>query len=111
MNDVVWTLSTRPHNIITFVGILDSKIVATATLILEHKLRYKNKCAHIEDVCVHDDYRGRRYGHDMVKHLVNVAKEYGCYKVKLNCSNKLVSFYSKLGFTVDANHMVLKISS
>lgn len=109
-NDIMRFLENRPDNIQTFVGIVDDNIVSTATLILEQKLRYQNMCGHIEDVGVHPDYRGKGYGYDITKFLVDLCKEYNCYKVKLNCSDALVSFYSMLGFSVDNNGMVLNLT-
>ena len=51
LNNSIETLSTieqiksvlvdRPTNILTFVGLLEKTIVATSTIIIEKKLRYK----------------------------------------------------------------------
>lgn len=95
----------RPSNILTFVGIEDQKIVATATVILEQKLRYKNMCCHIEDVGVHRDYRKKGYGKKIVEHCISFAQEKKCYKIKLNCKPSLVEFYEKLGFSGGELHL------
>lgn len=56
-------LMTRGSNILTYVITLDNVIVATATVIFETKLRYKQLCCHIEDVGgVHPDFRKRDVG-------------------------------------------------
>lgn len=98
-------LISRPLNIITFVGIEDRKLVATATVILEQKLRYKNYCCHIEDVGVHPEYRNRGYGKQIVEYCINFAKEKKCYKIKLNCTKNVEGFYKKLGFDGDQLHL------
>lgn len=95
----------RPGNIITYVITFDNIIVSTATIIFETKLRYIQPCCHIEDVGVHTDHRKEGYGKMIVDHCVSVARAKKCYKVKLNCSNKNMSFYSKLGFNVSSNGM------
>lgn len=91
-----------------YVMIEDDRIVATAALMLEYKLRYEKPKAHIEDVAVHKDYRGRGYGKKMVEHCIDVAKKKECYKIVLSCKDHLVDFYSGLGFEKDQNLMVRK---
>ena len=91
-----------------YVMIEDDRIVATAALMLEYKLRYEQAKAHIEDVAVHKDYRGRGYGKKMVEHCIDVAKKKECYKIVLSCKDHLVDFYGGLGFEKDQNLMVRK---
>lgn len=111
IEDMKYSLENRPSNILTF-GLLDedNNILATATIIIEKKLRYQRLCCHIEDVGVHPDHRGKGYGRDIVKYCMDIAKHNNCYKVKLNCNNTLVAFYEKLGFEKMDNGMVLKLS-
>lgn len=102
----------RPTNVLTFVGILDDgKIVSTATIIMEKKLRYQRLCCHIEDVAVRPEYRGKGYGKEMMDFCLKVAKANNCYKVKLNCSEKLISFYESCGFKENSVGMVLDLSN
>jgi N-acetylglutamate synthase-like GNAT family acetyltransferase len=109
IEEIQHSLSTRPSNILTFVMVNDdNRIVATATLIMEKKLRYKNLCCHIEDVGVHPDYRGLGYGAEIVGYCKKVGLSNQCYKIKLNCDDKLVGFYTKLGFEVNGKHMFIK---
>lgn len=108
VDDVRKILSRRPGNILTFVGVVDDTIVSTATMILEEKLRYSQCCCHIEDVGVHPNYRHKGYGSVIVQYCVDAAKQYNCYKIKLNCSDELLVFYTKLGFQVCDNHMYIK---
>jgi glucosamine-phosphate N-acetyltransferase len=83
-----------------WVIIENNTIVASGTLILEPKFIHKNgRVAHIEDVVVDKSKHGLGIGKKLLEALVNVAKNNGCYKVILNCSNKNVGFYEKLGFT------------
>lgn len=91
-----------------YVMIEDDRIVATAALMLEYKLRYEKPKAYIEDVAVHKGYRGRGYGKKMVEHCIDVAKGRECYKIVLSCKDHLVDFYGGLGFEKDQNFMVRK---
>lgn len=104
-------LRIRPLNLLTFVGVLDDgKIVSTATVIMEKKLRYHRLCCHIEDVGVHPSYRKCGYGKKMVEYCISMAQKNNCYKVKLNCSKDLISFYEKMGFETDNFGLSLRIN-
>lgn len=112
IDNIKLLIDTRPSNILTFIMVNNNrKIVATATIILEQKLRYKKPCCHIEDVAVHSSYRGKGYGADMVRFCIGMAKVHDCYKVKLNCEKKLIPFYEKFGFEALEDHMVLRIKT
>jgi glucosamine-phosphate N-acetyltransferase len=100
------TLGVRPSNILTFIGVLEDKtIVATATVMIEKKLRYHRFCCHIEDVGVHPQYRNLGYGKQIVSYCIEMAKANNCYKIKLNCDPSLLGFYKKLGFDGDQLHL------
>ena len=76
----------------------NGQVVATASLFIEpkfiHDLSY---VGHIEDVVVDQSMRGQGIGNQLVQHALSVAREAGCYKVILNCSEKNVEFYRKAG--------------
>ena len=118
LNNSIETLSTieqiksvlvdRPTNILTFVGLLEKTIVATSTIIIEKKLRYKRLCCYIEDVGVHPKYRGLGYGKEIVSYCIDMAKKNNCYKIKLNCDSKLLGFYENIGFKEAGMHLVIQ---
>ena len=118
LNNSIETLSTieqiksvlvdRPTNILTFVGLLEKTIVATSTIIIEKKLRYKRLCCHIEDVGVHPKYRGLGYGKEIVSYCIDMAKKNNCYKIKLNCDSKLLGFYENIGFKEAGMHLIIQ---
>ena len=91
----------------TFGIYLDSKLIGTASVIIEQKLFKEDNCyvAHIEDVAIHRDYRGFGYGKKIVEHIVEFAKNQYCYKVVLFCSNDNIAFYKKCGFRNVSNLM------
>lgn len=81
-------------------------LVAAATLIVEDKFIYDLcKLAHIEDVIVDTNYRKHGYGKSIVNHLVNRAKNLGCYKITLDCADENVGFYSACQFEKRGNQM------
>eukprot|EP00475_Leptophrys_vorax_P021800 TRINITY_DN2961_c0_g1_i1.p1 TRINITY_DN2961_c0_g1~~TRINITY_DN2961_c0_g1_i1.p1 ORF type:complete len:171 (-),score=55.38 TRINITY_DN2961_c0_g1_i1:33-545(-) len=86
---------------------LDKKlIIATATLFVEKK--FVHSCGlvgHVEDVVVNSTYRGQNLGLRVVQQLKDWAKEAGCYKIILDCSDKNIAFYNKLGFEKKEAHM------
>ena len=77
---------------------LNNYIIATGTIIYEYKFIHNiSICAHIEDICVDENYRGKNYGSKLIQYLIDRAKEKGCYKVILDCDEKLYNFYNNCG--------------
>jgi glucosamine-phosphate N-acetyltransferase len=77
----------------------ERRILATGCLFVESKfLRGCGKVGHVEDVVVDDATRGRGLGLRVVRRLVEIAREAGCYKVILDCTPELRAYYAKCGF-------------
>lgn len=77
----------------------EGKVVGATTLLVEQKFIHKcGLVGHIEDVVVHENFRGHGIANRLVEKLINVARKAGCYKVILDCNEKLVPFYQKFGF-------------
>ncbi|KAM4593521.1 glucosamine 6-phosphate N-acetyltransferase isoform 1-T2 [Odontesthes bonariensis] len=75
------------------------QIVATATLIIEHK--FIHSCAkrgRVEEVVVSDECRGKQLGKLLVSTLTLLSKKLNCYKITLECAPKNVAFYQKFGY-------------
>ena len=106
--DIFYNRVKQNNNYEVYVYIMDDRIVATAAIVYEYKLKYIKPKAHIEDVAVHKDYRGRGLGKEIVKHCTNVAQKNNCYKVVLTCEDSLVSFYEQLDFKKSDNFMIGK---
>lgn len=83
------------------------QIVATATLIIEHK--FTHSCAkrgRIEDVVVSGECRGKQLGKLLTSTLTLLSKRLNCYKITLECLPKNVAFYKKFGYSVsEENYM------
>eukprot|EP00055_Hartaetosiga_balthica_P011778 m.54948 g.54948 ORF g.54948 m.54948 type:complete len:323 (+) comp7732_c0_seq4:176-1144(+) len=79
---------------------LDSTaIVGSATVVIEGKFIHDASCVgHLEDVVVERGLRGRGFGKLLVDAVVEASKQYGCYKVLVDCDPKNLVFYEKCGF-------------
>ena len=90
----------------TVVAVEDDHVIGTASLILEHKfLHHGGTIGHIEDVAVHASAQGKGVGTGVVNAVVDMARQSGCYKVILSCTDQNVPFYSRLGFRRHDNGM------
>ncbi|GET90255.1 glucose 6-phosphate N-acetyltransferase, putative [Leishmania tarentolae] len=87
------------------------KILGTASLMVEQKLTRGGKCVgHVEDVVTHPDCRGQGIGRELLRSLVEVARANNCYKVVLNCTDDMIAYYSKAGFSKCENQMRMNIA-
>ncbi len=81
-----------------FIAEYENKVVGTITLLLERKFIHGGGLVgHIEDVATNEDFEGKGVGSSLVDYAIKYAKEKGCYKVVLDCSEENVSFYEKMG--------------
>ncbi len=88
------------------------KMIATATIIFEHKFIFNRAIyAHIEDVCVDETVRGQGWGKRIMEHCVLKAKERDCYKITLDCADNNVGFYLKCGLEKRGNQMCNLLSN
>mmetsp|Transcript_31035 Transcript_31035/g.72549 ORF Transcript_31035/g.72549 Transcript_31035/m.72549 type:complete len:178 (-) Transcript_31035:112-645(-) len=84
------------------------KIVAAATLLVEFKLiRGGHLGGHVEDVVVDTAMRGRSLGIKIILALKSVAKDLGCYKLILDCSQDNVKFYERCGMKLKEVQMAV----
>ena len=84
---------------IVFVAIKDSKVIGTATLILEQKFIHDGKyVGHIEDVVINQNFQKSCIGSLLIKTILQRAESEGCYKTVLSCLETVSPFYTKLGF-------------
>ena len=77
----------------------DGEIIGTNTLLIEQKFIHNGgKVGHIEDVATKNGYEGMGIGRALVGTSLRFAAQMKCYKVILDCSEKNVPFYKKIGF-------------
>ena len=85
-------------------------IIGTATLLIEQKFIHDGgKVGHIEDVATRAGYEGIGVGKKIIQRLIEISKDLKCYKIILDCDDKVIGFYEKLGFKKKAVMMRLDL--
>ena len=86
------------HMILVVVDENTDAVVGTGTLLIEEKLTHGGcRMGHIENILINPDNRSQKLGEKLVKKLLDVAVNNNCYRVDLNCDEKLEKFYNKTG--------------
>lgn len=99
------------NNHIIYVVEKENCIIGTITIVIEQKLIHDlGKVAHIEDVVVDSNYRGYDIGTTLIKMAIEHAKEQQCYKIILDCNEKVQGFYEKVGFTQKGIEMAIYLN-
>jgi len=105
--------ATAGYFIIVVEDVAEEKVVGAATLLVEKKFIHQcGQVGRVEDVVVSDEYRGRQLGKLLVSSCSLLAKRLNCYKVTLNCNDKMVKFYTSLGYSCEqgnANYMCIRL--
>ncbi len=63
---------------------------------------FDRKTLYLDDLCVDDKVRGQGIGKKIYDHVLNYAKEIGCYNLTLNvweCNSSAKRFYERCGLT------------
>lgn len=90
----------------------NGQVIGSSTLVVEQK--FIHGCAvrgRLEDVVVNNTYRGKQLGKLIIMTVTLLAEELNCYKMTLDCKDKLVPFYSTLGYTLEkgnSNYMMIR---
>ena len=85
---------------------MNGKIVGTTTLLIEQKFIHDGGIVgHIEDVAVDNKFQGQKIGEKIIKYVLDYARNRGCYKTILDCTDEIKPFYEKIGFKNVANEL------
>lgn len=106
----------QDHYYVTVVEDLHKgRIIASATLAVEFKfIRQCAKRGRLEDVVVSEEYRGQQLGKLIVSTITLLAKTIGCYKIGLDCTDKMKPFYTSFGYAGEKgndNTMIIRFGS
>jgi glucosamine-phosphate N-acetyltransferase len=84
------------------------EIVGSGTIIIEPKIiRGTKSVGHIEDIVVKSSYRGKKIAQSILNELKEYAKISDCYKVILDCDEKVCPVYMSNGFETKGIQMGL----
>ncbi|MCJ1251500.1 Glucosamine-phosphate N-acetyltransferase-like protein [Trapelia coarctata] len=77
----------------------EGRVVGTGAVVVERKFIHNlGLVGHIEDISVAKNQQGKRLGLRIIEALDYIAKEVGCYKSILDCSEANEGFYVKCGY-------------
>lgn len=97
--EILREIKDKNYRIVIAEDNQNHQIIGSATLLIEQKFIHNGgKAGHIEDVVTRKGYEGKGIGREILKELIKIAKDNECYKIILDCDEKLVKFYEKLGF-------------
>ena len=102
--DHSWDKFIQNNNSNSIVGIIDNKIIAYGSIIIENKIRGE-VAGHIEDIVVDTEVRGKMIGVKLINELIEIGKKNNCYRITLFCKENLINFYSRSGFKVNSVSM------
>jgi ribosomal protein S18 acetylase RimI-like enzyme len=87
-----------------FVGVDESgRVLGHGFCVMQHsggQLMEEHDTLYIDDICVDESARGMGAGRAVYDHIVEYARQRGCYNVTLNvwtCNPGAMRFYEKLG--------------
>ncbi len=104
-DEIFEKINSNPDHIVA-IAELDGKIVGSTTLLIEPKFIHKGGLVgHIEDVVVDKNFQGQKIGEKIMRFLLEFAKNRGCYKTILDCTDDVKPFYEQLGFKHVANEL------
>jgi|TARA_B110000438_G_scaffold202339_1_gene193922 glucosamine-phosphate N-acetyltransferase len=103
--EIFKNIKLNPKHIIV-VAEINGKIVGSTTLLIEPKFIHQGGIVgHIEDVVVSKKFQGLEIGKKIIEYVLELAKNQGCYKTILDCSDEVKLFYEKIGFKVHSNEL------
>jgi len=82
------------------------EFVGSGTIIIEPKIiRGGKSVAHIEDIVVNSEWRGKKISQSILNILKNFAFQSNCYKVILDCAEDVKGVYKSNGFEIKGLQM------
>jgi len=105
--DNAWQRFISNNSSNSVVGVYENKIIAYGAIVIENKIRGE-LAGHIEDIVVDKNIRGKNVGIDLIKELIKIGNNKGCYRITLFCDEPLLNFYKKNGFNIKENEIALK---
>jgi len=104
--NIIFDKINSNQDYIIAVAEIDGTVVGATTLLIEQKFIHDGGLVgHIEDVAVDKKFQGQKIGKKIIKYLLEYAKNRGCYKTILDCTDDVKPFYEQIGFKNVANEL------
>lgn len=76
----------------------EGKLIGSASLVIEQKFIHNMaKLGHIEEMTIKEEFRHQGLGKMIIEKIIQRARENGCYKITLNCTEDMKHFYEVCG--------------
>ncbi len=100
-NEIFKIIKTYPSYKI-YVSTVNEMVVGTIAVLIMHNIGHLGKkSAILESIAVQPEWQNKGIGKTMLKHVTEICKEAGCYKISLSANikrEKAHKFYESLGF-------------
>jgi len=101
------------YYVVVIEDVIAGRVIGASTLVVEKKFIHNcGLVGRLEDVVVSDVYRGKQLGKLIVAVASLLAVKLGCYKITLNCNDKMIKFYNNMGYKSEdgnANYMCIRV--
>lgn len=67
------------------------------------RIRYFDGAVKLERLAIREEYRGRRFGHELLKFMIEFCDQKGFNELYLHAATRLVPFYQSYGFVSFGN--------
>lgn len=89
-----------------YVAVENGQVVGTATLQIDEKFIHNcHPSARIENVSTREGHEGKGIASAIIAEIEEEARDMRCYKITLNCTDKVMPFYEKNGYRKANNEM------
>lgn len=94
--------------VINLTDIQQFEFIGSGTIIIEPKIiRNGMNVAHIEDIVVSSNWRGKKISHIILNQLKEIADKSNCYKIILDCAENISYVYKSNGFEIKGLQMAI----
>lgn len=91
---------------------VQGKVVGICLYFIKYST-WKGKCIYLDDIIVHDTFRGSGIGTQLFESLILLAKEMGVRKLEwmvLNWNENAIGFYEKFPTVLDSEWILCKLT-
>lgn len=84
------------------------ELIGSGSIIIEPKIiRGCKSVGHIEDIVIKSNHRGKKISHIILDKLKEIGKKSNCYKIILDCDEKVSHVYKSNGFDLKGVQMTI----